>query len=108
MSPRLPPTTVRDYLRGTLLLCAVFFGVGIAGALIGASLGFAPKRVSMAAISGVAFLFAAQPPAWLNAWRNALGEGRARTVLVLTGLVALLLALFAPLAWITTLIKRDN
>ena len=98
--------TFKDYLRGTLILCAIFLCVGIAGALVGSRLGFSPKRLSMATISGAAFFFAAQPPAWLNPWRRALGKPRARTVLVLTGLVALLLALFDPLAWITTLIQR--
>jgi hypothetical protein len=106
MSARLSSDALKDYLRGTLMLCGVFLCVGIAGALVGATLGFAPKRLSMAAISGVAFLFAAQPPAWLTAWRTALGEPRARNVLLLTAVVALVLALFAPLAWLTTLIRR--
>jgi hypothetical protein len=106
MSPRITPAALKDYLRGTLVLCGIFLAVGIAGALVGASLGFAPKRLAMAAISGVAFLYAAQPPTWLKSWRHALGEARARTVLLLTGVVALILALFAPLAWLTTLIRR--
>jgi hypothetical protein len=83
-------------------LCALFFLVGIVGALIGARIGVTPKRIAMASIGGAAFLIAAQPPTWLEDWRAALGEARARVVLLLTGAIAFVLA-FAPLSWLRVL-----
>ena len=84
-----------SYFRGTVLLCALFLVVGILGALIGSEVGVPPKRIALAAIGGFAFLLIAQPPAWLEEWRGALGESRARLILLITGVLAFVLA-FAP------------
>jgi len=91
------------YVRGTLILCGVFLVVGIAAALIGERIGLSAKRVALSAIGAFALLFAARPPGWLNEWRRALGEWRARVVLLLTAAIALFLGIFAPLSWLRAL-----
>ncbi|MBI4503390.1 MAG: hypothetical protein HY700_19810 [Gemmatimonadetes bacterium] len=95
-------SSIRSYVRGTVVLCVLLFCVGILGALIGAKVGVPPKRIALASIGGIAFLLVAQPPLWLEEWRRALGESRARLVLLLTGILAFVLA-FAPLSWLRAL-----
>ena len=90
---------LRSYVAGTALLCLLFLAAGIAGALLGARLGAPPKRIALTAIGGAALLIVLQPPAWLADWRRALGEQRARFVLLVTTLLAFLLA-FAPMSWL--------
>ena len=85
-----------------MLLCALFLGAGLLGGLIGAQVGVPPKRIALTSIGGIAFLLVAQPPAWLQEWRKALGESRARLVLLLTGFLAFVLA-FAPMSWLRAL-----
>jgi len=84
------------------LLCALFLGAGILAAMIGSEVGVPPKRIALASIGGFALLLVAQPPAWLEEWRRALGESRARLVLLITGVLALVLA-FAPQSWLRVL-----
>ena len=103
MRPVTSNSPIAAYLRGTVILCGVFLAVGIAAALIGVRVGLSAKRVAMSAIGAFALLFAARPPLWLSEWRRALGEWRARTVLLLTAVIALFLGLFAPLSWLRVL-----
>jgi hypothetical protein len=87
---------------GTVLLCLLFLAAGVAGAIFGVKLGAPPKRISLAAIGATSLLIMLQPPAWLADWRRALGEQRARLVLLLTTLLAFVMAL-APVSWLRVL-----
>ena len=99
MSSRSP---VWAYTVGTAWLCLLFLGAGTAGAILGAKLGAPPKRIALAAIGATSLLIILQPPGWLAEWRRALGERRARLVLMLTTALAFTLA-FAPLRWLRVL-----
>jgi hypothetical protein len=87
---------------GTVLLCLLFLAAAVAGAIFGAKLGAPPKRISLAAIGATSLLIMLQPPAWLADWRRALGEQRARLVLLLTTVLAFVMA-FAPVSWLRVL-----